>query len=307
MVDFDFRALAELKKHIVIGLFSNDDLMQLFVLKGGSALDLAYAYAAGRSSLDVDLSMPDDFAPDALGSAAAAIEGSLSRYLREKDHVLFDFKFVKKPEHPRGPVPDFWGGYAIEFKLTTGENHARFAGDINALRRNATVVGPGHTRIFTIELSKKEYCAPKREFELDGHLVYVYTPLMIVCEKLRAICQKMPEYEFGRSSNTGHRAKRARDFYDIFVVLEHERSITWGDSECRSILVHMFAAKRVDLALLGRVSSSEVRAFHEDDFPSVRDTVPAGVELREFRFYFDYVAAMLLKLQVFWEVQPPRD
>jgi hypothetical protein len=45
-----------------------------------------------------------------------------------------------------------------------------------------------------VEISKFENCSDKTGVELDDHTVYVYSPAMLVIEKLRAICQQMPEY-----------------------------------------------------------------------------------------------------------------
>ena len=63
------------------------------------------------------------------------------------------------------------------------------------------------TCVFTIDLSKYEYVAGKLELNLDDYAIYVYSPSMIAIEKLRAICQQMPEYPL-----RGYRTARARDF-----------------------------------------------------------------------------------------------
>lgn len=301
----DFKALLELKKQVVIGLFSDDELMHEFVLKGGSAIDLAYGYATGRQSLDVDLSMPGDFAAERLTQVEASLKVGLTRYLREKGYVLFDFRFTKKPSNPSGPVPDCWGGYGIEFKLATPENYARFEAEPEALARNALAVGAKGSTRFKVDLSKREYCEPKQVFELEGHVIYVYSPLMIVAEKLRALCQKMPEYQYSRAYRGGTDGRRARDFYDITLIMKHEPAISWGDDGCRSLLRQVFRAKHVDLALLGRIPSETVRAFHEEDFRLVRDTVPVGSEVHDFGHYFDFVADMVAKLEAFWEMETP--
>jgi len=51
--------LEEIKRLVIIAMFSDDDLMDRFVLKGGNALDLAYKVST-RASMDVDLSMESD-------------------------------------------------------------------------------------------------------------------------------------------------------------------------------------------------------------------------------------------------------
>jgi predicted nucleotidyltransferase component of viral defense system len=56
----------QIKKLTLIGLFSDDDLMDTLVLKGGNALDIVYRIAA-RASIDIDLSIENDFEITQLG------------------------------------------------------------------------------------------------------------------------------------------------------------------------------------------------------------------------------------------------
>lgn len=53
----------QLRKLAIISLFSDDDLMETFVLKGGNVLNIAYRIN-DRSSMDIDLSMESDFEED---------------------------------------------------------------------------------------------------------------------------------------------------------------------------------------------------------------------------------------------------
>ena len=59
--------------------------------------------------------------------------------------------------------------------------------------------------------------------ELDDYTIYVYSPTMIAIEKLRAICQQMPEYALQRRPSA-----RARDFYDIYRE-RYVKSICYTD------------------------------------------------------------------------------
>jgi len=52
--------LEQIKKLAVIAMFSDDELMEQLVLKGGNALDLVHRLST-RGSLDVDFSMQSDF------------------------------------------------------------------------------------------------------------------------------------------------------------------------------------------------------------------------------------------------------
>jgi predicted nucleotidyltransferase component of viral defense system len=197
---------AEIRRLTIIGLFSDDTLFEQLVLKGGNAISLIYEFG-GRSSLDLDFSMEKDFVDTE--DAERRIFRALERKFGEHGLLLFDGKFGPRPQSARPAVP-WWGGYQFEFKLIEKSKYPKLAGDLEAVRRNAVVVGPNQERRFTVDFSKYEYCAGKVERELDDYTIYVYTPEMIVMEKLRAICQQMPEY----SLNSNKRA-RARDFYDI--------------------------------------------------------------------------------------------
>ena len=146
---------------------------------------------------------------------------------------------------------------------------------------------------FSIDISKHEYTAGKREFELDGFSIFVYTLEMIVCEKLRAICQQMPEYgpvvKRGRAGSP-----RARDFIDIHTLMT-ARQIDLTTKENRELLAQVFAAKRVRLSLLGEIG--KYREFHRTNYNAVAATVKAGVILREFDFYVDFVLNLIKQLE----------
>ena len=80
---------------------------------------------------------------------------------------------------------------------------------------------------------------------------------------------------------------RARDFYDVYSLLEDDRTrFDPLDSDSLELVRLIFAAKRVDFALLGQVESE--REYHRQGFQAVKDTVSADINLGEFDFYFDY-------------------
>ena len=158
--------------------------------------------------------------------------------------------------------------------------------------RSATV-SPGQQRIFRIEISKHEYCEPKAEHEFDGYTIYAYTPVMIAIEKLRAICQQMPEYPL---ISTSMKRARARDFYDIWAILT-ETGLDLGTPGHLALTEHIFAAKNVPLELIPRIP--EHRDFHHPDWPRVQATVSGPLE--SFDFYFDAVVRASGALQPLWE------
>jgi hypothetical protein len=152
----------------------------------------------------------------------------------------------------------------------------------------AMTTGPGNKRVFKVDLSKNEYIAGREERELDDYAIYVYSPEMIVVEKLRAICQQMPAY-----ADSAPTAARARDFFDIYKTVT-KRKIDLTSEANRELLRLIFDAKRVPLALLRQVEST--REFHRPDWLDVETTAAAG-HVEDFDFYFNFVLEQIEKLK----------
>jgi hypothetical protein len=267
-------------------MFSDDVLFEKVVLKGGNALDIVHGLG-GRGSLDVDLSIEEDF--DDVDDAKDRMFRALRDRFDSAGYVVFDFGFGKKPPEPWAENPE-WGGYFAEFKIIEKTTHERLASDTDSLRRNALLIGPGNKRKFRIEISKHEYCTGKQKVELDAYTIYVYSLPMIAAEKLRAICQQMKEYSLRL-----HPTPRARDFFDIHAILTRAK-VDLRRPENLELIQQMFAVKTVPLELLSRIG--EYRVFHEIDWPSVVDSVPGGV--RDFDYYFDYVLSKVKELESLW-------
>jgi len=113
---------------------------------------------------------------------------------------------------------------------------------------------------------------------------------MIVIEKLRAICQQMPEYTDPRLATA-----RARDFFDIHEAIE-KRSIDLTNPANLELLRLIFEAKKVPLSLLLQVGNT--REFHRPDWPSVETSV-AGGSVDSFDFYFNFALEQIERLKTF--------
>lgn len=103
----EFRQIRELA---IIGMFSDDALFDILVLKGGNALSLIHRIGA-RASLDLDFSMPGDF--DDLGATRDRVFAVLKDRFGSAGYTVFDERLDPRP-------PDRntrWGGYIVEFKL----------------------------------------------------------------------------------------------------------------------------------------------------------------------------------------------
>lgn len=281
-----------IRRMAIVAIVSDTELVQRLVLKGGNALELAHRIST-RASLDLDFSMEGAFRPESLLGLRDRIEANLVRVFTPAGLTVLDVRLEERPEKVSARLEAFWGGYRLEFKLIETEKVAELARTPNRLRKSAMPVGyRGSTRL-EIDISKHEYCAEKDEITIDGHAVFVYTPQMIACEKLRALSQQTPEYI---SFVGGHSAARARDFLDIHDVLERF-TIILTTPRNGLLLRRIFAAKRVPLRLLGSIRAQ--REFHRQDWPAVVDTVRAGIDLREFDFYFDFVLREIEKLEPF--------
>ncbi|MGB5872942.1 MAG: nucleotidyl transferase AbiEii/AbiGii toxin family protein [Bacteroidota bacterium] len=289
----------EIKKLALIAMVSDDSLMETLVLKGGNAIQLVLRINS-RASKDLDFSIPADFEEPDVERTRARIEELLVTTFQESGYHVFDVEMEERPTTISPEMRDFWGGYRVVFKVISVADLGRLGGDIDSLRRNAVVVGDRNRRKFVIDISKYEFCVGKQAHDVDGYTVYVYTPEMLVFEKLRAICQQMPEYS-ALVKDRGATA-RARDFYDVHVLVGYYR-VDFRSEENRRLLADIFKAKRVPLQLLGKVRDQ--REFHRPDFQSVQDTVPIGTELESFDVYFDYVLEKIGELQAFWEEQMP--
>lgn len=69
-------------------------------------------------------------------------------------------------------MADFWGGYRIEFKIIELGKITERTLSPDQARREAAIVGPEQRRTFMIDISKFEYCKPKRQAEVDNYTIY---------------------------------------------------------------------------------------------------------------------------------------
>lgn len=288
----------EIRKMIIISLFTDDELYETFVLKGGNAL-LVYGINK-RASMDIDVSMGGNFSEEELHIIKDKLEKSLKETFKRQGHDVIDVKLNKKPRYMDKEKEKFWGGYCLEFKIVSVENKKRLdSGEItlDKLRRLSKVIdGTNNSKTFKVDISSYEYCDKKIEKEVDGFPIYVYTPIIIVYEKLRAICQQQ---EYTDIVDT-RRTPRARDFFDIYTIIEAHGDFSnikedIFKEENLKDLKEIFKLKHVPLNLLGNIE--KYRAFHEENFSSVKDTVYTSIDkLESYDFYFDYTRKLADKL-----------
>ena len=84
--------LDKIKRLAIIAMFSDDDLMDQLVLKGGNALDVVYNVTP-RASLDLDFSIPTEFKPSELSYIQSRIKSILEEVFNENGYNVFDLRF----------------------------------------------------------------------------------------------------------------------------------------------------------------------------------------------------------------------
>lgn len=279
-----------IRKLTIISLFADDLLMNTFVLKGGNLMDIAFGIS-DRASIDIDVSMSDDFPTDKLEDIRYRLERALIKTFDDHDLQVFDVTLAAKPKEAYAAVKDFWGGYLLLFKAIDKAKAASLS--LEAMRKQALLLGPDNSAKFKVDISKFEYCDNKEAITIDDYTIYVYSSVMFVYEKLRAICQQIPSYTAIIHQQP---RQRARDFYDIYTIvnkLELESSLFLAEN--LQILQEIFAAKKVPVDLLLEIKKHS--DFHADSFASVVDTVTDKSKLQAFDFYRDYVSNLAARLK----------
>ena len=282
----------EIRKRTIIALFSDDQLTDQLVLKGGNALRLIHRVSP-RTSLDLDFSLQTDF-PDFEESRQRIFRVLKDRF-DSSGYVVFDESLEPKPRIRGTDIRPWWGGYELKFKIIQREKYERLARRPDKLQMDSLPIGPGQKRVFSVQISKNEYTDGKQEFELDDYRIYVYSLEMLLLEKLRALCQQMKEYEF-----SSHPTARARDFYDIHLVLTRTGT-DLSTEENADLLRQIFAAKKVPVRLLELLP--RYRDFHRQDWAAVVNTVPD--DLPDYNFHFDFVVQQVGRLKALWMEDPP--
>ncbi|MEX1030135.1 MAG: nucleotidyl transferase AbiEii/AbiGii toxin family protein [Paenibacillaceae bacterium] len=290
-------SLDELKKIrtlTVIALFSDDDLMDTLVLKGGNALELAYGFNS-RSSVDIDLSMRQDFSEIGLidnEQIQLKLQTVLTRTFTEFNYQVFDVHLKVKPKKAIPTTEDFWGGYEVNFKIIEINKYDEYKGNPIKLAAKSIPVNSEKKNI-KIDFGRFEYCGDTTTVDLEGFTVPIYSPTLIILEKIRAICQQMGEYleYIGKDEQFGR--PRPRDFYDIYTILEHPdvTEINFEDLETLRHLKECFKAKKVPLDLISKIK--DTYEFHNQDEYKLRDSVMNKRQFKGFDFYFSYVINLL--------------
>jgi hypothetical protein len=295
---------ALLRRLAITALFSDDELAQRLVLKGGNALSVIYG-ADSRVSLDIDCSIAG--AIEDLEAYRLRFERALVGRFRDKGYLAFDVQLEERPE-PTSHLPEWWGGYELRFKVIAEDVADKWGlQNLDRLRMAAIPIEPpgrGVPGTWTVDISRSEYCEATADVVIDNFDVVVYTLPAIVVEKLRALCQQHPDYPWG-----SHKKPRPRDAFDIHTIFERH-ALGPGPLLVKPAVACLvdpiFGAKRVNPDLLARLGDEDVRRFHRSGWSQLHDSIRRAGEPRSFDFYYEWLLAevdALLKLRR--NVDPP--
>lgn len=264
--------LDKIKRLTLRALMSDETLMHSLVLKGGNALHLVYEIT-NRSSIDIDFSVGGEFSQEEFNTISHWIDKLLNNVFNNEGFTAFDVKFIEKPKS--GSIPE-WKGYLLEFKVIENE---KVDGDIAKMRRNAIKLNDQSPK-YTVDISAYEYVDSAKITELDGVILKVYTLEMILLEKVRALCQTMPEYK--EIVTSAKQKYRARDIYDINLIYSN-RKLNLN----KELLIDIFEAKQVPLGLINNLES--LREYNRENWDTVKATISEEnrVDLKEYDYYFD--------------------
>lgn len=276
--------IEKIKMLTLRALVADEELMYGLVLKGGNALELAYNIT-DRASKDIDFSISGDFSPKEYDRISGKLSGLLTTEFEKHNLVVLDVNFFERPE--QNEVKE-WKGYQLAFKVIDYENYDPTDPDKN--RRRAFPLHNNNSTIFTVDISSYEYTASKKMIDVDGAVFFVYTPEMIVLEKLRALCQSIPEYR--DIIPTAGVKGRARDFYDIWNLCQNFE-IDFKSQENRIMLKQIFDAKRVPLGFINLIE--KYKDLQQEDWVTVVDTITA--ENKGYDFYFNFTMNCIKELQ----------
>lgn len=269
--------IEQIKMLTLRALVSDEKLMYGLVLKGGNALQLAYNIT-DRASLDIDFSIAGDFTPDEVERLERILLGLLNSEFEKHNLVVFEIEFTEKPK--ANNVKE-WKGYLLNFKVVDLDKYD--PDNMQKTRMAAYAIYENSSPKFQVEISSYEYTTPKKKIEVEGAIFYVYTPEMIAFEKIRALCQSIPEYQ--TIIPTAKQKGRARDFYDIWNLCKNH-PIDFSLDSNKTMFKEIFKAKLVPLDFIDLLP--KYKDFQEQNWISVIDTI-SDDNLEPFDFYFDFV------------------
>jgi predicted nucleotidyltransferase component of viral defense system len=275
----------EIRNTILKAIYSDSALKENLVLKGGNALKLYNI--TDRSSQDLDFSIEESIRYEK-ENEGKKLEDLISDAFQQVGFLVVGFEFIEKPKKRKEDLPPFWGGYKISFAIVDKEKYQdkidlQDPDKMKELSKYGENLENNSKKI-EIDLSYDEYVANKESYNLEGTTIYLYSPLMLVYEKIRASCQQLEDYKL-----VGNKT-RARDLYDIYKILTNTRQASLREAVLNQdnfyILENIFRAKDVPLELMLKLDSK--KSDLAEDYKTKVIPQIASIETEEFDYIFFY-------------------
>jgi hypothetical protein len=154
---------------VLAAIYKEDILNEALYLKGGQAIRLKEDIQE-RFSADVDFSLEEDI-KDPTNFFDRLMQNALRAEFDAHGYYLFDFKHSRRPEIKKDSTPDFWGGWAAEFKLI-GSNKKHLT--IDKLRREALLPKEASSTKIELDFSEYEYCQGSEKIKINSSTINVY-------------------------------------------------------------------------------------------------------------------------------------
>lgn len=270
----------------LVAIYSNNLLSDKVFLKGGQALRIKERLV-DRFSADLDFSTPGKI--ENVDLFFESLRESLIKEFYQNKFLVFDFKWVRRPAFRSKEIPDFWSGWAVEFKII--EEHKNNLSPEERSREALVPIGGSSPKI-TLDISEYEYCDSIENVKIKNVNVKSYSRTLLLLEKIRALCQQHPDYKLKGID------QRARDYYDIErlwqIVLQTGKTDAFLD-DCAKHINNVFSAKGVDISLLEKIFEPDFIELQKSGWVAVQQTVSG--KLSEFEYYNESLASLIKEIQ----------
>lgn len=280
----------DIRLTVVKAIFSVPKLEDILTLKGGNAMKLQGL--TDRQSQDLDFSIKENIRLSIEQDGPLFLK-ILQKEFNQLGYQVIGFRFEEKPSKRKRITPPFWGGYQIEFSIVSNNvlKHLSEA-QLKNINAYAESIEDGKKRL-QIDLSFDEYTDPRIKNTIDSVDIYLYSPIMIIYEKIRASCQQLPDYTLGMNK------KRARDLFDIYSILTNIMHVQLYDDILNPdniyIIRKMFALKGVSIELIPKIEDIKEN-LREDYESSVIPQIPRNHSTPDFDYLFAFNYELFMKL-----------
>jgi hypothetical protein len=140
-------------------------------------------------------------------------------------------------------------------------------------------------------VSEYEYCGSIEKIKLEFVEVYTYSRVLLLLEKIRAVCQQHPEYSLKGIDSRG------RDFYDIEKLWQkvlREKKTDEFIHDCKIHLPYVFESKQVSQELLIKIFDPDFLEIQKSGWETVKATVSEGMD--SFDYYVETLRDIISRM-----------